>query len=379
MSKISGYSLCKVFLIGIFLMYGCSSPESHNAGRATDSTTSSAEFSLGKGTNIAHWLSQSDARGAERRNFFTEEDVKYIADLGFDHIRIPIDEEQMWDKQGTKHAEAFDLLTNALDWSTAHGLRAIVDLHIVRSHHFNEAERPLWNDPRERDKFVSMWKQLSAELEEYPTDSVAYELMNEPVAEDPESWNRLARRTIDAIREVEPDRKIVLGSNRWQHTETFDDLWIPEDDPNIILSFHFYEPMLVTHYRASWTDLEDYNGPVHYPGKLVREKEMEDLSKDMKTLVRSHNRTVNRDSLEREMKEAIRVANKYGLPIYCGEFGVYSETPQGPRMRWYEDVQDLFEKHGIGYANWNYKSDGFGLVNAADEPQDPLINILLGK
>ena len=66
-------------------------------------------FTIQRGTNISHWLSQSDRRGAERAGFFTQEDVRLIAQLGFDHIRLPIDEVQMWDDQGRKDPEAFSL------------------------------------------------------------------------------------------------------------------------------------------------------------------------------------------------------------------------------------------------------------------------------
>ncbi len=52
-------------------------------------------FVIKRGTNISHWLSQSEARGEARRNYFTEKDVKYLAGLGFDHIRIPVDEMQL--------------------------------------------------------------------------------------------------------------------------------------------------------------------------------------------------------------------------------------------------------------------------------------------
>jgi endoglucanase len=57
-------------------------------------------FKVKRGTNISHWLSQSRNRGAERLNWFTKEDVAFLAGLGFDHLRIPIDEEQMWDASG---------------------------------------------------------------------------------------------------------------------------------------------------------------------------------------------------------------------------------------------------------------------------------------
>ena len=55
-----------------------------------------ATFRLKRGTNISHWLSQSTRRGKNRAAFFTEKDVTFIASHGFDHIRIPVDEEQLW-------------------------------------------------------------------------------------------------------------------------------------------------------------------------------------------------------------------------------------------------------------------------------------------
>ncbi len=64
-------------------------------------------FEIMRGTNIAHWLSQSQRRGPERESFFTEKDVKFIDSCGFDHIRLPIDEEQMWDESGNRYEDAF--------------------------------------------------------------------------------------------------------------------------------------------------------------------------------------------------------------------------------------------------------------------------------
>ena len=47
---------------------------------------------------------------------------------------------------------------------------------------------------------------------------------------------------------------------------------------------------------------------------------------------------------------------------YCGEFGVYEASPNEDTIRWYRDVLEIFEKHGVSWANWNYKSDQFGFV-----------------
>ena len=95
------------------------------------------KFEVKKGPNIAHWLSQSQRRGMEREQFFSESDVEEIVKMGFDHIRLPIDEEQMWDENGNRHDDAFQLMENCIDWCAKNDLRIIVDLHILRSHYFN--------------------------------------------------------------------------------------------------------------------------------------------------------------------------------------------------------------------------------------------------
>jgi endoglucanase len=217
------------------------------------------KFEVFRGTNIAHWLSQSNRRGLEREQFLTQADIETIKDMGFDHVRLPVNEEQMWDENGNRHTDAFQLMENCINWCLEYDLRVIVDLHILRSHHFNAEEKPLWTDPAEQEKFYDLWRELSASLGKYPNFMVAYELMNEAVANDTELWNNLVTNAVATILQLEPERTIVIGSNRWQSVDTFDELKVPENDPNILLSFHFYEPFLLTHWKASWTNLRNYN------------------------------------------------------------------------------------------------------------------------
>ncbi len=66
-------------------------------------------FTMRTGVNVSHWLSQSTKLGEERRNYIIKADFDTIASAGFDHVRIPIDEVQMWDSLGNKEAEAFEL------------------------------------------------------------------------------------------------------------------------------------------------------------------------------------------------------------------------------------------------------------------------------
>lgn len=325
-------------------------------------------FQIKRGTNIAHWLSQSKTRGKERAAFFTKKDVQYIASAGFDHFRLPVDEEQLWDETGKRNADAFQLLDNAIKWANESGLRMVLDLHILRSHHFNEKEKPLWTQPAAQDKFIQLWHDLSAAVKKYPNNLLAYEFMNEPVADSAEEWNVLLARVADSIRSWEPERTLVIGSNRWQSAQTFDELKVPANDKNIILSFHFYEPFHLTHFKASWTPLKDFNGQVQYPGQIVVNGANEYEKK-----------VYNRDTLEKMMAKPIKLADSLGLPLYCGEFGVIDGAPVDARLAWYKDMVAVFEKHNIGYANWNFKAGSFGIVDANLKPRQELVNALTGK
>ena len=131
-------------------------------------------FIIHRGTNISHWLSQSRARGAQRVAYFQPTDVQRLAGIGLDHLRIPIDEEQMWDEAGNPESEAFQLLDNALDWCAAAGLKTVMDLHTLRSHHFLEKNPPLYSDPAEAERFANLWRSLSDHLNSRPVDLVAY-------------------------------------------------------------------------------------------------------------------------------------------------------------------------------------------------------------
>ena len=330
-------------------------------------------FALKRGVNIAHWLSQSSERGSRRDEFFTEKDVKYIASMGFDHIRIPIDEEQMFDEAGNKEPEAFALLHRAIAQSLRANLRVIVDLHILRSHHFNAQEKPLFTKSSAQEAFYECWRKLSAELRKYPTSMVAYELMNEPVADDPEDWNRIANACFQVVRDLEPKRVVVIGSNRWQSFDTVKDLKVPQGDKNIIISFHYYLPFLLTHYKASWTSQKDYAGPVHYPGITVNEEEFkascpENLRASLQWNTRSK---YDANRLKRDFQEAVDVANQYGLQVYCGEYGCMKNAPEPDRLRWHRDIEQVFDEMGIARALWCYRENavGFGIlkINTPDK------------
>ncbi len=316
---------------------------------------------LGKGVNISHWLSQSESRGEQRRAWFTRDDVAALASLGFDHLRIPVDEEQMFLENGKKDAEAFGLLHNALGWCMEFGLKAVVDLHILRSHHFNAEVKPLFTEIKAQERFYACWRLLSGELKRYPVNRVVYELMNEPVADDAETWNRIVLRCLEEVRKREPDRTVIIGSNRWQNFATVKDLRFPEGDKNLIISFHYYEPFMLTHYKASWTDNKNYTGPVHYPGLLATREELALLPREMQDKFGWITTQTNGfDKIAADFAKVAEVAEKWQLPVYCGEFGCIAQAPEKDRNAWYRDMGTLLQRFGFSYATWDYKGS-FGI------------------
>ncbi len=337
------------------------------------------DFTLRTGVNVSHWLSQSEKIGIERRNYITKADFDTIAKVGFDHVRIPIDEIQFWDSLGNKQTEAFELLHNAISWAIHAHLRVIVDLHIIRSHYFNAKDNTLWTDPTEQEKLVDLWKQLSAELIKYPNEKVAYELLNEAVAEDPDDWNKVINLIFAEIRKIEAYRKIVIGSNTYQIAATMPDLQIPENDPNVILSFHFYDPMPVTHYGAPWTSLAEYNGEINYPGRAIDTSNYEGMSEQLLYNVKRFNGYYDKKKLWQIMKPAIETARLRKLPLFCGEFGVYPKyIADSIRFAWYKDLCEIFNEHNIAYTHWCYKGD-FPIVGENSKPDPVLVPILTTK
>ena len=342
-------------------------------------------FRIRRGTNLSHWLSQSEERGEARKQHIQEDDFERLEQLGFDFVRIPIDEVQFWDEEGNKLPEAWELLTNALDLAQKHHLRAIVDLHIIRSHYFNAVNEgdkqanTLFTSEKAQDDLIGLWYQLSEALKGYSNDSVAYEFMNEPVADEHEQWNQLVAKVHAALRKVEPQRTLVIGSNKWQGYETMKYLRVPENDKNIILSFHYYNPMLLTHYGAWWTPLGQYKGKVNYPGILVSKEDYEAAPDSLRPLLEPFTtQEWNVEKIKADFKDAIEVAKKYNLQLFCGEWGVYEPVDRELAYKWTKDMLSVFDEFDIAWTTWCYDADfGFWDQQKNDYKDKPLVDLLM--
>ena len=347
------------------------------------------DFRIQRGTNLSHWLSQSEEIGEARAKHIQEDDFERLDSLGFDFVRLPIDEVQFWDENGNKLPEAWDLLTNAIRLAEKHHLRTIVDLHIIRSHYFNAVNEgnananTLFTSEESQQDLINMWYQLSDVLKGFSNDSVAYEFMNEPVAEDHEQWNQLIAKVHKALREREPQRTLVIGSNMWQSYETIKYLKVPEGDKNIILSFHYYNPMILTHYGAWWTPIGKYTGKVNYPGILVSKEDYDAASDTVKAVIDENKYTTqewNIDRIRADFKDAIEAAKKYNLQLFCGEWGVYEPVDRELAYKWTKDMLTVFKENNIAWTAWCYDAAfGFWDQQKHDFKDKGLVDLLTAK
>ena len=257
----------------------------------------------------------------------------------------------------------------------------------MRSHYFNavnegkSSANTLFTSEKAQQDLINLWYQLSDVLKSYSPDWVAYEFMNEPVADEHEQWNQLVAKVHKALRAREPQRTLVVGSNRWQGYETMKYLKVPEGDKNIVLSFHYYNPMILTHYKAWWTPIGKYQGKVHYPGILVSKEDYDAAPNDLKAELEPYTKQVwDINKIREDFKDAIAVAKKYGLQLFCGEWGIYEKTDREMGYQWTKDMLTVFNEFNIAWTTWCYDAD-FGFWDQQHDcyKDKPLVDLLTGK
>ncbi len=350
---------------------------------------------LGRGFNVGGWLSQSDLSVQHMRHFLTEADFRQMAEWGFANVRIPFDYELIEDPSAPGRCSESGLawLDTALAWAEDAGLTAVLDMHKAPGFVFTmmtrefHGEIPLLSDPAVQQRWLDLWRRVTQRYRGRFRQT-AFELLNEITAPDPESWNVLAARAVETIREADTDRTIVVGTNMWNQAATFADLR-PIDDDNLIYTFHFYDPIMFTHQRARWMpEMVYYNRTVPYPGRPPELREAanraaaegndfvaERLAKQADFY---GDRAHDRDMLAEFVAPALKFRDYNDVEIYCGEFGVIHLAPAEDRLRWLRDTLGLFEAEEIGWSVWTYKGKGFGTVDKEGNVDSDMLAVLRG-
>jgi endoglucanase len=320
-------------------------------------------FSIRRGMNLSHWFSQTQwLTDEERLRSFSRDDALRIRELGLDHVRLPLDEHCLWHADGGRDRRAFDLLLTTIEWCREAELAVILCIHALWARRHLHPGGATGGERDRAEEVADLWRDLSDLLAGHPVDALAYELLGEPTGLSDDQWNHLAAVSIAAIREREPQRTILLGSNRKNSYRTVASLSIP-DDPHLILSFHYYEPTLLTHYRADWVPHRAaYSGPITYPGVPIPAAELASVESSSRQALERINLHYDRTRIREDLALPLSVAERSGQPLHCGEFGVKASVPDEPRLRWYRDVIDALEEYEIAWSIWDLRGE-FGLYS----------------
>lgn len=339
-------------------------------------------MNLKKGINFGGWFSQCDYTEQRYNNFISEDDVKQVASWGFDHIRLPFDYELIQNPDGTFIESGFAHLDKFISWCEKANLNVILDLHKACGYDFNDATNDKGNSLFDRkdlqDLFVNLWIEVSARYGK--KENIAFELLNEVVEEDAaEPWNALIKRTVLEIRKNAPTTTLIYGGIRWNSAKTVKLLEKPLDK-NIIFTFHMYEPLVFTHQKAHWVPELDSKKDIYYPESMEYfKKENLVLGYKGKNLQELPGDISCEQIMETMAIEAVETAKKFGVEIYCGEYGVINQAPVKDSLAWIQDLHKIFKKHDIGSALWTYKEMDFGLTEAHyDEIRKDMIKAIVG-
>ena len=292
------------------------------------------------------------------QNYITKWDVDNIASMGVDHIRLAFDQIVLeeYEHSGVYREETFACIDRFLTWAHSAGLNVILNLHKAIGCYCDCTEgKNLLDEPELQDRFVAFWLEMERRYHDHGRE-ICFELMNEITESRSDRWNALYRRTVEEIRKRNPDRLIMIGSASWNSVHCLDALEVL-DDPNVVYTFHFYEPFEFTHQRTTINaPLYYYNREMPYPCDIARYRELHQELYGNENAYPQYDRMDKRFLYDR-LAPAKRFLEKHPDAILtCGEFGTIRSCRTEWRENWFADVIAFLDENGIPFTIWNYLS-----------------------
>jgi endoglucanase len=242
-----------------------------------------------------------------------------------------------------------DAWWETLDWvvqqATAQGLVAVLDFHEFGA---------MGDDPGgNQARFLAFWRQVAARYRD-ASEAVLFEILNEPSRKlTPELWNAYLAEGLAIIRQSNPGRTVIVGPAFWNAIDHLSELELPENDRNLIVTVHYYQPMEFTHQGAGWTAHKDKTGVVWSGTDAERRK------------------------VEHDFAKAAAWAKAHNRPLFLGEFGAYDRGPMESRARYTDCVARTSEAYGWSWAYWQFDSDFILYDIPRDGWVEPILRALI--
>jgi len=279
---------------------------------------------------------------AGRNEPFVESDFAWMAEWGFDFVRLPMDYRCWTDRNDPYQLDEKVLgeIDRAVEYGRKHGIH--VDLNLHRAPGYTVASPPekldLWTDEEAQKQFDFQWSQFARRYRGIPSTQVSFDLVNEPARLDVARYAKVARRVVAAIRKVDPERLVISDGLQWGRQP------LPElADLGIAQSTRGYDPMEVSHYQASWVNGQRWAEPT-WP-------------------LKQGNKIIDREWLYQNKILPWKKLAEKGVGVHVGEWGSYNRTPHDVTLRWMRDFLELWKEEGWGWAMWNFRGS-FGILDS---------------
>lgn len=286
---------------------------------------------------------------------YSEEDFRWIADWGFDFVRLPLsythwivdDDPFRIDQDGPGLAR----LDQAVEFADRHGLHVCLSLHRAPGYSVNRERREpfnLWRDAAAREAFCLHWRTLAHRYEGIANDRLSFNLVNEPPPPLPfwpggftrRRYEQVMRDAVNAIREISPGRTIIVDGVDYGRRPS-----LKLTGLRVAQSCRAYEPFELSHYRADWMPRAGHWRAPEWP------------------LRRDHfGRRWTRERLEKVYAPWGALAGMGG-GVHCGEAGCYHHTAHAVFLRWFREVLEVLTAYDIGWALWNFRGS-FGVLDS---------------
>ena len=301
-------------------------------------------------------------------SYITEDDVKYIASLGMDHIRHGFDQIVLEESPYQYRDVILENLHNFVTWCEKYNLRAVFNMHKALGNYCDITDqRNLLESEDLKNRFVALWSKIEDEF--HGNSDIIFELLNEVVTPDFDGWNKLAEKTIDVIREKNPDRYIIIGGIDWNNPSALEYVKVYDDD-KIIYTFHCYAPHEFTHQQGVLQAAAlYYNRKMPYPCDDIDRYRDAHISWGDNLNPYPDLDKMDIQFLRNCLKPALDFIEKHPDKIlWCGEFGTIRHCNIKYRENYMRDVITICKENDIPYCVWNYLStpnDGnrFSLVD----------------
>ena len=231
------------------------------------------------------------------------------------------------------------------------GMQVVIDLHTPPGGFSGLGAYPVYrmfHTTWAESCFIDVWKVLTKRYKGNTT-IFGFDILNEPCTGDKSytaKWRSIALRTAQAINAIDGTRRIIVETP-YGSAQRFSEL-NAINVPNVIYSFHMYQPVHFTHQGTSAT----LPLGVSFPGYIGRTYyDINYLRKWLQPVV--------------DFQQANRAR------IYVGEFNAVCYAPGNGALNYLNALTQIFEEKGW---NWTYHAfrewSGWSIEHEGTSPND---------